>query len=118
MKAYFTFDRTVRLIIGVAITSFVVWLIGDLKNVLLPFCLACLLSFIIEPAVIYNQYSLTLKKRTPAVFITLGDGIILFGLIIYFFLPIVRAVTISPKEAAKAPQRAETLPPPGTGSLP
>ncbi|MCH5239016.1 MAG: AI-2E family transporter [Muribaculaceae bacterium] len=88
MSTYFTLDKTVKLIIGVAIAAALVWLIGDLKNVLLPFCLACLLSYIIEPIVEYNQFHLMLKKRAPAVLITLGDGIIILGLLIYFFMPI------------------------------
>ena len=35
----------------------------------------------------------------------------------YFFFPVVRLVTISAKEAASAPVRPLTPPPPGTGSL-
>lgn len=89
MSAYFTFDKTVKLIIAIAIIAGIIWLIGDLKNVLLPFCLACLLAYIIEPVVVYNQVTLKLSKRAPAVLITLGDGIIICGLIVYFFMPIV-----------------------------
>lgn len=89
MSTYFTFDKTVKLIIALAILAGCIWLIGVLKNVLLPFCLACLLSYIIEPVVVYNQLQLKLKRRAPAVLITLGDGIIIIGLLIYFFMPIV-----------------------------
>ena len=89
MSTYFTFDKTVKLIIAVAIVAFTVWLIGILKNVLLPFCLACLLSYILEPVVESNQQLMALKKRAPAVLITLGDGIIICGLIVYFFMPLV-----------------------------
>lgn len=89
MSTYFTFDKTVKLIIAIAIVIIVVWLIGILKNVLLPFCLACLLSYIIEPVVISNQRSLGLKTRSTAVIITLGDGLIILSLLVYFFMPIV-----------------------------
>lgn len=89
MSTYFTFDKTVKLIIAVAIIVFSVWLIGILKNVLLPFCLACLLSYILEPLVESNQRLMDLKKRTPAVLITLGDGIIICALLTYFFMPVV-----------------------------
>ena len=89
MSTYFTFDKTVKLIIAVAIAVGIIWLTGILKNVLLPFCLACLLAYIIEPIVEYNQYTLGLKKRAPAVLITLGDGIIICSLLVYFFMPIV-----------------------------
>lgn len=89
MAVYFTFDRTVKLIITLAIIAGVIWLVDVLKLVLLPFCLACLLSYIIEPWVIYNQTTLKIKNRTADVFITLGDGIILLFLFIYFLVPIV-----------------------------
>ena len=89
MSTYFTFDKTVKLIIAIAIIAGAIWLIGVLKNVLLPFCLACLLSYIIEPVVEYNQKSLSIKKRAPAVLITLGDGIIICALLVYFFMPLV-----------------------------
>ena len=89
MSTYFTFDKTVKLIITIAIIAVAIWLIGVLKNVLLPFCLACLLSYILEPVVEYNQRIMDLKRRAPAVLITLGDGIIICGLIVYFFMPIV-----------------------------
>lgn len=85
---YFTFDKTVKLLIGIAIVAGAVWLIGVLKNVLLPFCLACLLSYIMEPVVVYNRISLGLRRRASAVAITLGDGIVIFGLLAYFFIPI------------------------------
>ena len=89
MSTYFTFDKTVKLIISIAIIAGAVWLTGVLKNVLLPFFLACLLSYIIEPVVIYNQQTLGLKRRAPAVVITLGDGIIILFVLTYFFMPII-----------------------------
>ena len=89
MSTYFTFDKTVKLIIAIAIIAFAIWLIGVLKNVLLPFCLACLLSYIIEPVVEYNQQTLGLRKRAPAVLLTLADGVVVCALLVYFFMPIV-----------------------------
>lgn len=89
LSTYFTFDKTVKLLIAIAICVVAVWLIGILKNVLLPFCLACLLSYIMEPVVEYNQRIMHLKRRAPAVLITLGDGIVIVGLLVYFFMPIV-----------------------------
>ena len=89
MSTYFTFDKTVKLIIAVAILVFIVWLIGVLKNVLLPFCLACLLAYILEPLVESNQKLMALKNRAPAVLLTLGDGLVICALLVYFFMPIV-----------------------------
>ena len=86
---YFTFDKTVKLVIGIAIAITAVWLIGILKNVLLPFCLACLLAYILEPVVEYNRHLLAFKRRSPAVLVTLGDGVVILGLLLYFFIPLV-----------------------------
>lgn len=89
MSRPFTFDRVVRLVIALAIITFALWLLYILKNVLLPFCLACLLSYVLEPFVEYNQNILGLRRRSPAVFITLIDGVVVIGLLCYFFLPVV-----------------------------
>ncbi|MDE6578749.1 MAG: AI-2E family transporter [Muribaculaceae bacterium] len=85
----FTFDRVVRIVITLVIIAGAVWLIGILKNVLLPFCLACLLSYIMEPLVEFNQRLLHSKKRVFAVFLTIIDVTLLIGLLIYFFMPVV-----------------------------
>lgn len=89
MSVYFNLDKTVKLIITLAVLGVMIWLTGILRNVLLPFCLACLLSYIVEPLVEFNQQSLKLKRRGTAVFITIGDGLILLFLLIYIFVPIV-----------------------------
>lgn len=88
MSKPFTLDRTVRLIIGVAITITALWLLGILKNALLPFFLACLISYILEPLVELNQSLLGFKKRIPAVFITLADGIVIAAILFMIFIPL------------------------------
>lgn len=89
MSIYFNFDKTVKLIIGIAIFLFSLWLISDLKDVLLPFFVACLLSYILNPLVVFNKNSLNLKTRIAAVFITLFDVMIIASLLVYLFMPIV-----------------------------
>lgn len=89
MSRPFTFDRVVRLVIALAITAAAVWLIGVLKNVLLPFCLACLLSYIMEPFVEFNQRLLHQKGRVLAVFVTLFDVTVIIAILLYFFIPMV-----------------------------
>ena len=89
MSKPFNLDRTVRLIIGVTITIVVIWLLGILKNALLPFFLACLLAYVLEPLVELNQSLLGFKKRVPAVFITLIDGIIIGFILFVIFVPII-----------------------------
>lgn len=85
----FTFDRVVRMIIALAVMAVVVWLTGLLKNVLLPFCLACLISYIMEPFVEFNQKLLHRKGRVLCVLITLLDVTVIVGLVLYFFIPMV-----------------------------
>lgn len=65
------------------------WLVDILKNVLLPFCFACLLSYVIEPFVEFNQRLLHQKGRVLAVFVTLLDITVVFGVIVYFCTPLV-----------------------------
>lgn len=88
MSQPFNLDRTVRLIIGVAIAITAVWLLGVLKNALLPFFLACLIAYILEPIVEMNRSLLGFKKRIPAVFITLIDGLIIAGVLFMIFFPL------------------------------
>ncbi len=89
MSRPFTFDRVVRMVIALAIVAAVVWLIGVLKNVLLPFCLACLLSYIMEPFVEFNQRLLRRKGRVLAVFVTIFDVTVILAIVLYFFIPMV-----------------------------
>ena len=69
----YTFDRVVRMIIGCLLVVGAVWLINTLKNVLLPFCLACLIAYILEPLVEYTRRLLRLRGRAIAIFITLFE---------------------------------------------
>ena len=69
----YTFDRVVRLIIGCLTFAGVIFLINALKDVLLPFCVACLIAYMLEPFVQYNRQLLHFKGRTPAIFVTLFE---------------------------------------------
>lgn len=83
----YTFDRVVRLIIGALIVIGIIWLINTLKNVLLPFCLACLISYLLEPLVEYTRTLFRLKGRAIAIFITLFEVALVIGVLCYFFIP-------------------------------
>lgn len=89
MARPFTFDRVIRMLIALGITAGAIWLTGVLKNVLLPFCLACLLSYIMEPFVEFNQRLLHRKGRVLSVFVTLFDVALIVALVFYFITPIV-----------------------------
>ena len=83
----YTFDRVVRLVITIVCIAGAVWLINLLKDVLLPFCVACLIAYLLEPIVQYNRSLLHLKGRIVAIFVTLFEVTTGFGLLLYFSLP-------------------------------
>lgn len=83
----FTFDRVVRIVIGISLIVGAVWLVNRLSNVLLPFCLACLISYILEPFLEFNQRLLHLKGRVLVTFITLFEVAFFLIVIVYLFLP-------------------------------
>ena len=85
----FTFDRVVRLVIGVVVVLALLFLIHLLKNVLLPFLVACLIAYMFEPFVQYNRRLLHLKGRVVAVFVTLFESLFLLGIGLYFVGPMV-----------------------------
>lgn len=87
MSKPFTFDRVVRMVIALGVIVLVIWLIGVLHNVLLPFCLACLLSYILEPFVEFNQRLLKIRHRGLAVFLTLFDCTVVIVALVYFMAP-------------------------------
>lgn len=83
----YTFDRVVRMIIGLAIFIGIFAIINVLKNVLLPFCVACLIAYMFEPFVQYNRRLLHLRGRVAAIFVTLFEATFFFSLACYFFVP-------------------------------
>lgn len=83
----FTFDRVVRILITLAVLAAVVWLVDVLRDVLLPFLVACLIAYLLEPFVQFNRTLLHLKGRIVAIFITLSESLLLVGAICYFFVP-------------------------------
>ncbi|MCM1115924.1 MAG: AI-2E family transporter [Pseudoflavonifractor sp.] len=67
----------------------IVWIINILKDVLLPFCVACLIAYMMEPMVQFNRRLLHLKGRVTAIFVTLFESLFFFAVICYFFIPMV-----------------------------
>ena len=67
----FTFDRVVRMAIGLAVLGAILWLLNYLKGVLLPFAVACLVAYMMNPMVEWNKRMLRLKGRTLPTILTL-----------------------------------------------
>ena len=85
----YTFDRVVRIIITIVILIGIFWLIKTLKDVLLPFFVACLVAYMFEPFVQFNRRLLNLRGRTVAIFVTLSEAVFFAGIIGYFVMPLI-----------------------------
>ena len=87
----YTFDRVVRMLIGLAVLAVVFMLIQRLSGVLLPFLVAWLLAYLLQPMVHFFQHKLRFKSRALSIFATL---LLFFGSImgvIWMLAPIVTA---------------------------
>ena len=67
----FTFDRVIRLIIGITVLVLIFLLVKRLSNVLLPFIIAWLLAYMLDPIVRFFQYKLKLRNRLLSVITTI-----------------------------------------------
>ncbi|MDE7437966.1 MAG: AI-2E family transporter [Muribaculaceae bacterium] len=82
-----TLDTVVRGIITLALIAVGAWLVDILSNVLLPFCVACLIAYILDPVVDFQLRHFHLKYRAISVFLTLIEVGIVLGGLAYFFVP-------------------------------
>ena len=64
-----------------------VWLINTLRNVLLPFFLACLIAYLLEPLVELNQRLLRLKGRVIPSLLSIIEVTAVLVALGYFFVP-------------------------------
>lgn len=83
-----TFDQVIRAIVAIIAIAVLIWLVNYLKNVLLPFCVACLIAYLLEPIVIFQQKKLKLKRRIIPVFLTLFEAIIVVGGLMCIVIPL------------------------------
>ena len=85
----YTFDRVVRLLIGLAILILLFLLIKKLSNVLLPFVIAWFIAYLLQPIVRFFQYKLKLKNRILSITSTLLIFFIAIIGIISFLSPMI-----------------------------
>lgn len=82
-----TFDQVIRAIVAIIIIAVLVWLINYLRNVLLPFCVACLIAYVLEPVVEFQQRHLKLKSRAIPVILTLIETLIVITGLSFVIVP-------------------------------
>ena len=63
----FTFDRVTRIVFSIVIIGALLYLITILRTALLPFLIAWLLAYMMQPFVKFFQYKLKLKSRILAI---------------------------------------------------
>lgn len=83
----FTFDRVVRIFFGALVFGALLWLIYYLRDVLLPFGVAVVIAYMLEPMVQFNRQLLHLKGRVVAVFVTFFGVLFALGLLLWLFMP-------------------------------
>ena len=86
---YWNTDRIMWLLIGLAVTTALIWLMHYLSNVLLPFFVACFVAYILQPVVEFNQRLTRTKGRILASILTIVDVSVVISLIAYLFMPAV-----------------------------
>lgn len=85
----FTFDRVVRIIISALFAIGALWLVNKLSSVLLPFLVAWLIAYLLEPFVQRNRQLLRLKGRLVAIVLTLAEVILTILILMIVFMPTV-----------------------------
>ena len=83
----YTFDRVVRIIFSLCGFLIALYLLNILSDVLLPFFVACLIAYILEPIVIFNKKITHLKHRFVPVILTLLEAILVVGGIAWVLIP-------------------------------
>jgi predicted PurR-regulated permease PerM len=85
----YNLDKIFRMFVNICILVAVVWLFSYLSDVLIPFAIAALLAYLIQPLVIL--VSKVIKKKVLAIFISLMIVFLSFSLVAYICIPIVSA---------------------------
>lgn len=83
----YTFDRVVRIFFSVCVLIAALYLLNVLKGVLLPFMVACLIAYMLEPIVKWNMRILHVRRRFVPVILTLLETSALVVLFCGTFFP-------------------------------
>lgn len=83
----YTFDRVVRITFSILGIIAALYILDALKGVLLPFFVACLISYMLEPIVKWNMRMLRLKSRFLPVVLTLLEACLVVSVFSILFFP-------------------------------
>lgn len=83
----YTFDRVVRIFFSFCGLLIAVYLLFVLRGVLLPFMVAMLLAYMMEPVVLWNRRWTRCRRRFIPVMLTLLEVIVVLGVFGAIFVP-------------------------------
>lgn len=83
----FTFDRVMRIVFGIALISGLVYLVTLLRNALLPFLIAWLLAYMMQPFVKFFQYKLRLRSRILSIMALFVSMVLIITLLVVMVVP-------------------------------
>lgn len=83
----FTFDRVARIFFSILVIGGGIYLIALLRNALLPFLIAWLLAYMVQPIVKFFQYRLRLRSRILSIVAVLLSLTLLVSLLIVIVVP-------------------------------
>ncbi len=89
----YTFDRVVRILFTICTIVALVFLLDSLKGVLLPFLIACLIAYMLEPVVRWNMRMLRTASRFVPVALTLLEVAAVLTVFCIIFIPYLVAET-------------------------
>lgn len=84
---FWTPDRIMKLLIGLAIATALVFLISYLSDALLPFFAACFIAYMLQPLVNLNRRCIREKGRVISSLLSVIEVTALISGIVYLFLP-------------------------------
>lgn len=97
----YTFDRVWRIIFTVVGLVAAMFLLNLLKGVLLPFLVACLIAYMLEPVVKWNMHILHVNSRFIPVVLTLAEATAAAAIFCIIFIPYIISETGEMAEAIR-----------------
>lgn len=97
----YTLDRVVRIVFSIAGMLIALYFLYILKGVLLPFMVAMLLAYMMEPIVLWNRKMLHSRRRFVPVILTLLEVVIVIGVFAAIFVPYLIQETSQMADAVK-----------------
>ena len=86
-KKPYTFDKVVRMIIGLGILVVLYLIISRLSSVLLPFIIGFLIAYYLNPIVLFFQHKLKVKSRGLAIACTMLLFLLVIAGIMWIIIP-------------------------------